>query len=277
MSYRHSGFGKKGRYCIGAPIQEDEVWLIRGAIHPPGKIAWFARCPIRYDEERPPNIGWAMHESCYSVLMKLYEDKGITDDLHNLLIALLQEYHNKRQDYRNYGEPPENSGAKEIVKNDPYFITNYYDAIQTAIDRCPQDDEDQTPPQDDSNSEYKGVKTEAGFYISPGAFSKLPIELGLMILDYCGGRDFRNLVLAARWKFASFYWKRTIPRCVFEVHDDLEKKLDWQYLGLEFHRIMERKDGLSHRLSITKYMARIWAYYVGEEDRVIKNRFLGVA
>ncbi|KAI7970791.1 hypothetical protein EIK77_007971 [Talaromyces pinophilus] len=217
-----------------------------------------------------------MHESCYSLLMRFYEDKGIIDDLPRLLIALLQEYHNKRQDYRNYGEPPEDSGAKQMVKLDPLFITNYYGAVQTAIDRCPQDDEDQQTSTEDPNYEYKGVRTLAGFHISPGAFSKLPVELGMMILDYCDGRDFRNLVLASRWKFASIYWKRTIPRCVYEVHD-LEKKVDWQYLGLEFHRIMGRKDGLWHRLSITKYMARIWAYYSRQEVAVIKDRFLGVA
>lgn len=220
-----------------------------------------------------------MHESCYYLLMRLYGDKGITDDLPNLLIALLQEYHNKRQDYRNYGEPPEDSGAKEMVQHDPLFIENYYEAIHTAIDRCPQDNDDEKTTTHNPNYGYQGVMTQMGFYISPGAFSKLSLDLGMMILDYCDGREFRNLVLAARWKFPSIYWKRTIPRCVFEVHDDLEegKKLDWQYLGLEFHRLMERKDGLWHRLSITKYMARISAYYSGQEAAVIQDRFLGVA
>lgn len=218
-----------------------------------------------------------MHESCYHLLMKCYEDRGITEILDNLLIALLQEHHNKRQDYRNYGEPPEDSGAREMIQHDPLFITQYYEAIQTAIERCPQNEHKQTSIFD-PNYGYKGVRTQAGFHISPGAFSKLPLDLGMVILDFCDGREYRNLILAARWKLPSNYWKRVIPRCVFELHDDLgETKVDWQYLGLEFHRIMERKDGLWHRLSITNYMARIWAYYSGQEVDVIKDRFLGMA
>lgn len=278
VSYRHSGFGKKGGYCIGAPIGEDDAWLIRGAIHPPGEIAWFARCAIRHNDPRPANIGWPMHESCYYLLTKCYGDQGITDNLPNLMIALLQEHHNKRQDYRNYGEPPEDSGSKETVQHDPLFITKYYRAIQTAIDRCRQNGEDPRTSTYDPNYEYKGVRTQAGFHISPGAFSRISLDLGYAMLDYTDGSDFRNFILAARWKLPSLYWKRSIPRCVFELHDDLGgRKLDWQYLGLEFHRWMERKDGLWHRLSITNYMARIWAYYSGQETQVIRNRFLGVA
>jgi hypothetical protein len=275
VSYRHSGFGRRKGYCIGASVGENDAWLIKGAIHPPGEIAWFARCAIHSTDPKPANVGWPIHECCYHLLMRCYEDKGLGNHIPTLMFALLWEYHTKRQDYRNYGEPPEDSGAKEMVQHDPLFITTYYEAIQTAINRYQESDQN---PEYDPNYGYKGVMTQGGFYISPGAFSRLPLDLGLMILDYCDGREFRNLILAAQWKIPSIYWKRAIPRCVFELHDDLqETPLDWQYLGLEFHRIMERKDGLWHRLSIAHYMARIWAYYSREEVEIIKDRFLGVA
>lgn len=207
--------------------------------------------------------------------MRSYGEKGIKNDIPTFMLALLMEFHTKFQDYHIYGEPPEDSGAKKMVQQDPLFITNYYQIIQASMERHQKSKKRLTY---DPSYGYKGVRTLGGFYISPGAFSKLPLDTAVMILAYCDGREFRNLVLAARWKLPRPYWSEIIPRCVFEVHaDKQETGLDWQYLGLEFLRAMERKDGLGHRLSITNYMTRIWGYYSGQENEVIHDKFLGVA
>jgi hypothetical protein len=208
--------------------------------------------------------------------MRAYEEKGIGNDTHLLNFALLMEFHTKLQDYYIYGEPPVDSGAQVMIQYDPLFIANYYEVIETAIKR--HEESLQNNLAVNPYHAYKGVKTRGGFHISPGAFSKVPLDLAMMILDYCDGSDFRNLILAAHWKLPPLYWQRMIPRSVFEVHEDKrETGLDWQYLGLEVHRMMERKDGLWHRLAITKYMARIWEYYRHHQNGIIHNRFLGVA
>ena len=102
--------------------------------------------------------------------------------------------------------------------------------------------------------------TASGFRLSPGSFSRLSLDIALEIATYLSGPDLRRMIIAAQWKFPSDYWKLKIPGSVsvFELPDDLPlAEVDWQYVGLEFTRMMERTNGIYHRLRLANYLARM--------------------
>ncbi|EED14374.1 hypothetical protein TSTA_105850 [Talaromyces stipitatus ATCC 10500] len=194
VSYRHSGFCKKGGYQLGVPRNSDDVFLVRNAIHP-RNISWFNR-PARWSHEPfPVNCGFPIHECCYQLLTKFYApEHKIKRNTFRLLVAFAREHCTKIEDFSRFGPPPEGSEAWKTVQYDPLFITNYYEALERSLECYQRGLRDGVV---DSNP---GVMTQMGFYISPGSFSRVSEDIAQMILDLLDGADWRRLILGAGFK-----------------------------------------------------------------------------
>lgn len=257
VAYRHSGFNKRGGYQIGAPRNYDDAWFIRGAIHPREQLVWFGKPSTFANDVRPENCGWPMHESCWRLMCQCFDDQRIKNNVTKFGNAIQQEYVNKILDYNQYGEPSFGSSAWEMVKHDPFFLRDYYYLFERARHAFIR-----------KRSNTGITVASQGFPLSEDldygteSFSKLSVDIALMILEHLDGADFRNMIIASGWKLPTIYWERSIPGILFEFWEVWEPDgVDWQYLGLGFHRMMEKKDGVWHRLAIIHYMARLWYYF----------------
>lgn len=208
----------------------------------------------------PRQTGWPMHECCYTLMYKCFGQELFETNLPRLMQVLTREHLAKINDYLVNGPANPRSGAYEVALRDPLYIPELNDIVTAAVRRAQRARENNGP-------DYMGVMTPGKFVISPGAIHKVPLDIALEITQYLSGRELRCLMLAASWRFPSIYWKERLPQCLFEIHEDIDgDEFDWQYFALEYTRVMERPNGIHHRLTIVHYLARIYGYLSGESE-----------
>lgn len=251
MSYRHSGFGVRGSFGLAVPRQEHTAILVKGIIHPRGQLLWFTK--PRTDIADEVQVGWPMHESCWMMVEKFFGRELVDNNIEIFMYSLGQEYIRKRMDCRINRSLGPKLGKYGYLEMNPMRQPELVELAQVALQRSRVTF---------SSSENELVSRIEGFSISPGSFSKIPLDIAMDIAEYLCGPDLRKMMLAARWKFPDIYWRRRIPKCVIEFHETLAgKEADWQYVGLEYGRFMEQQNGIHHRIRIIHYMARIYGSY----------------
>jgi hypothetical protein len=169
--------------------------------------------------------------------------------------VLHQEYIRKRTDLDINGPIEIRSRAWGFLGQDPMHIPELMQIAQTALEKYHRSTVKQINP-----PIHTGTMTSRAYRISPGSFSQLPLEIALEITSYLSGPDLRRMIIASQWKLPDTYWKRGIPPLLFEFWETLTATgVDWQYVALEFSRLMERTEVVYHRLRLAEYLARIHA------------------
>ncbi|OKL62110.1 hypothetical protein UA08_02243 [Talaromyces atroroseus] len=254
-SYRHRSFGVRGGYTMAVPRRQDTVILAKGIIHPRGEFLWFKEPEQDPSLVEGAQIGWPIHESCWMMADKCFRREFIENNIELFMHALDEEHRRKRADRGINGPIDRESGNWGFLQRDPMYIPELRQLAQMGLEKYQSSTVAQM-----NQSTYKGAMTASAFRISPGSFSRLPLDIAMEIAGYLSGPDLRRLIIAAQWKFPSIYWKRRIPAVIFELYEVLARRdIDWQHVGLEYDRLMERTNGIHHRLRLADYLSRIHA------------------
>ncbi|KAH8689991.1 hypothetical protein BGW36DRAFT_440770 [Talaromyces proteolyticus] len=227
------------------------------------EISWIQKPDIDADNQTHVKVGWLFHETCFAILEMAAKCRMTSIESDTLFRALNDEYIKKRAEFKKAMINEDVSTEKMLrrLREDnlnPLWIPGLQNVIQAAFDRpVPQPQPaERIPP---------GIKTNAGFKISLGAFYLLTIAIQERIANHIGNlRDLRVMILLGRWRLSDKFWINRIPDCIHEIHGISDTKIDWQWLGLEVLKLVEKNEptGYPNRTRVHQYAKRIWNFYL---------------
>jgi hypothetical protein len=260
-SYRHSDADIDETGSLPVPKEMESVVLNRNKTWPEDEFIRIKKPHIDSYDTSEANVGWVFHEVCWIMLEQVDDDYQVmNNNLDLFMIAVHDEITEKREEHTKLIIRAGRNTMwlqrrfKEATVN-PFHIPMLGNVTNAALNREVREPELLMPD----------IRSAAGFRISGGAFYKLRVETQQMIANHIDDeKDFRAFLLATRWRFPSVYWRKRIPECFYEIHKGIgDQQVDWQWLGLEVSRIVEKQYAEVHnRARIYAHIKRLFGYFI---------------